>query len=226
MTDLPLNWDWAWLAGVLDLLPPPVVASLSEVLNILQAGGMSMTALLVLGVLLWFALGYRFAALGIGRGGLARRRLKRFRDAPDKRPRSLLDKAARDAVRAREDALLSQGSLRHFVMGSLYPYRETTARFSTTIKAIVIVAPLIGLLGTVSGMIETFEALQSMSVFSQSSSIAGGISKALYTTQMGLVVGLPGLLLGRMLDRRQVVINDELDQLVNLAALPQRQAAS
>ena len=50
-------------------------------------------------------------------------------------------------------------------------------------------------------MIETFSALGDMALFTQSGGIAGGISQALLTTQMGLVVAIPGLLVGRILGR-------------------------
>ena len=46
--------------------------------------------------------------------------------------------------------------------------------------------------------------------------IAGGISQALFTTQMGLVVAIPGLLFGRALDRRQQRIERELDQIKDM----------
>lgn len=75
-------------------------------------------------------------------------------------------------------------------------------RYSTLVRTIVMVAPLAGLLGTVAGMIETFDALGDMSLFSQSGGIAGGIAQALVTTQMGLAVAIPGLVAGRLLDRR------------------------
>ena len=75
-------------------------------------------------------------------------------------------------------------------------------RYSTLVRTIVMVAPLAGLLGTVAGMIETFDALGDMSLFSQSGGIAGGIAQALVTTQMGLAVAIPGLVVGRLLDRR------------------------
>ncbi|MDZ7829411.1 MAG: MotA/TolQ/ExbB proton channel family protein [Halofilum sp. (in: g-proteobacteria)] len=42
-------------------------------------------------------------------------------------------------------------------------------------------------------MIETFESLGDMSLFSQSGGIAGGISQALFTTQLGLAVAIPGM---------------------------------
>lgn len=78
------------------------------------------------------------------------------------------------------------------------------------VMSIVCVAPLLGLLGTVSGMIETFDSLADMSLFSQSGGIAGGISQALITTQVGLLVAVPGLLLGRYLNGLAVLRKQEL----------------
>lgn len=83
-------------------------------------------------------------------------------------------------------------------------------RFRVLIRAIVMVAPLAGLLGTVDGMIETFDALGDMALFTQSGGIAGGVSQALVSTQMGLAVAIPGLVIGRLLDRRQARIETEL----------------
>ncbi len=64
----------------------------------------------------------------------------------------------------------------------------------TTIKILAAVAPLLGLLGTVVGMIETF---QSITLFGTGDPqlMAGGISQALVTTALGLVVAIPLLFL-------------------------------
>jgi biopolymer transport protein ExbB len=63
-------------------------------------------------------------------------------------------------------------------------------RFVTGLKIISVVAPLMGLLGTVTGMINTFEA---MSLFGTGDPklMAGGISQALVTTVLGLIVAIP-----------------------------------
>lgn len=65
-------------------------------------------------------------------------------------------------------------------------------RFLTLIKLIAAIAPLMGLLGTVTGMINTF---QSMTLFGTGDPklMAGGISTALVTTVLGIVVALPTL---------------------------------
>jgi biopolymer transport protein ExbB len=87
------------------------------------------------------------------------------------------------------------------------------------------VAPLLGLLGTVIGMIETFDSLGDMSLFSQSGGIAGGISQALFTTQMGLAVSIPGLIVNGILSRRQKDIELELAQLKDILCAEQRATA-
>lgn len=74
--------------------------------------------------------------------------------------------------------------------------KETPAleRFLTLIKVIAAISPLMGLLGTVTGMINTFQA---MTLFGTGDPklMAGGISQALVTTVLGIVVALPTLFL-------------------------------
>jgi biopolymer transport protein ExbB len=72
-------------------------------------------------------------------------------------------------------------------------------------------APLLGLLGTVTGMLATFEALASGSGGEQTMAlVAKGISEALITTETGLVVALPGVFfsyqLGRKFERYQAFL--------------------
>lgn len=70
------------------------------------------------------------------------------------------------------------------------------------LRSLVIVAPLLGLLGTVIGMIETFSSLETTALHTQGGGIAAGISQALITTQMGLLVAIPGLLGSRQLNKK------------------------
>ncbi len=58
--------------------------------------------------------------------------------------------------------------------------------------ALTAVAPLLGLLGTVNGMIATFDAV-SGSAGGTAQRVADGISAALITTQFGLIIALPGV---------------------------------
>ncbi|MCP4119024.1 MAG: MotA/TolQ/ExbB proton channel family protein [Desulfobacteraceae bacterium] len=63
------------------------------------------------------------------------------------------------------------------------------------------VAPLLGLLGTVTGMMATFDII-SMFGTGNARAMAGGISEALVTTQTGLLVAIPGLYMHGFLVKR------------------------
>ncbi|MEO0446400.1 MAG: MotA/TolQ/ExbB proton channel family protein, partial [Verrucomicrobiota bacterium] len=62
-------------------------------------------------------------------------------------------------------------------------------------------APLLGLLGTVTGMIQTFELINIFGT-GDARSLASGISEALVTTEFGLIVAIPALILHALLSRR------------------------
>ena len=81
--------------------------------------------------------------------------------------------------------------------------REMTkiTRNLTLIKIISVVAPLLGLLGTVTGMINTFQAITLFGT-GDPKLMAGGISQALVTTVLGLVVAIPTVFLYTLLNTR------------------------
>jgi biopolymer transport protein ExbB len=70
-----------------------------------------------------------------------------------------------------------------------------------TIGVLAAIAPLLGLLGTVTGMITTFDVLAIYGT-GNSKAMAGGISEALITTQTGLLLAVPGLYMKNFLTRR------------------------
>ena len=74
-------------------------------------------------------------------------------------------------------------------------------RFLPSIGILAGVAPLLGLLGTVTGMISTFDTI---TIFGsgQPRLMAGGISEALLTTAAGLVIAIPVLLIHSFLSSR------------------------
>ncbi|MBF0570299.1 MAG: MotA/TolQ/ExbB proton channel family protein [Candidatus Omnitrophica bacterium] len=79
---------------------------------------------------------------------------------------------------------------------------ENTARVELTnlwqnisyLSDIVAVAPLLGLLGTVLGMIQAFHAVPLQSASLKTTLLAAGISKAMVTTASGLIVAIPALI--------------------------------
>jgi biopolymer transport protein ExbB/TolQ len=63
------------------------------------------------------------------------------------------------------------------------------------LSAMIAAAPLLGLLGTVSGLVRTFESLSSRAGHNSMENLAGGISEVLVATESGLVVAIPALLI-------------------------------
>lgn len=91
-------------------------------------------------------------------------------------------------------------------------------RSLTTLKVLAAVAPLLGLLGTVTGMINTF-AVITVHGTGDPRLMAGGISEAMVTTQLGLAVAIPLLVAGALLTRRaQRISNDMEEKAVALSA--------
>lgn len=85
------------------------------------------------------------------------------------------------------------------------------SRRLTLIKIISVVAPLIGLLGTVTGMINTFQAITLFGT-GDPKLMAGGISQALVTTVLGLVVAIPMVFIFAYLNGRSRNIVNILQQ--------------
>ncbi|MDB9529325.1 MotA/TolQ/ExbB proton channel family protein [Oscillatoria sp. CS-180] len=85
-------------------------------------------------------------------------------------------------------------------------------RFNTVFATIISVSPLLGLLGTILGLITSFDALQLGNIGANANLVTGGISEALVSTAAGLVVAMGTLLfanLFRGLYKRQIALIQE-----------------
>ena len=133
--------------------------------NWFAAGGYTMIALGVVGVVLGFLILERFLATG----------------AP---VRALSSPGSPGRRRGKPGAPAALAGLRRMGL----------------IRACIVAAPLLGLLGTVSGLIEAFDSILRGGYVAQ---MSGAICKALATTQYGLAIAAPGLLAERILIRRQ-----------------------
>lgn len=87
-------------------------------------------------------------------------------------------------------------------------------RFLTTLGTIAVISPLLGLLGTVVGIIQVF-AVVTLSGVGDPNELAGGISTALVTTAAGLIVAIPALFFHRHFQRRidEVVVSMEQESI-------------
>lgn len=118
-----------------------------------------------------------------------------------------------------EQALLDAGER------ATYKLRAHLRVFS----AVATVAPLLGLLGTVFGMIQAFNAVAASDALGRPELLASGVAQALLTTAFGLCVAIPALLLYYVfvsrVDRLITEIDaygEELVQLISAEALPMR----
>lgn len=83
-------------------------------------------------------------------------------------------------------------------------------RFGSVILVIAAVAPLLGLLGTVTGMIATFDIITEFGT-GDPKLLSGGISIALVTTELGLIVAIPVLMVGNLLSGWAERIKDSME---------------
>lgn len=71
--------------------------------------------------------------------------------------------------------------------------RPSLERFMPALSTIITAAPLLGILGTVSGIIGSFELLGNHQLITDPRDVSGGIAEALLTTEVGLIVALISL---------------------------------
>ena len=94
---------------------------------------------------------------------------------------------ARETLRRwKDDAVFADASAREIIE----QVRTPLERFSTTLSTIITAAPMLGILGTVVGIIQSFGLLGGSKLASDPTLIAGGIAQALYTTAFGLIIAL------------------------------------
>lgn len=138
--------------------------------SLLLAGGWVMVAIMALSVLMWGLILDRYLFYFRRRGDLVRDAVETWNSAVDPSPQ--LNRRLRQSLTA--------------------SFHGRLASWMITIQVITAVLPLLGLLGTVGGMIQTFEVL---TVFGTGNvrGMADGISQALITTMAGLMTALAGI---------------------------------
>ena len=104
------------------------------------------------------------------------------------------------------------------------------SRFLPVIAITAATAPLLGLLGTVTGMINTFNLITLFGT-GDARVLSSGISEALVTTEFGLVVAIPALIIHALLSRKVKSILGDMEKYALIfsnglsARMPTREAA-
>ncbi len=192
---------------------PYATAGLTEaVAAVLDGGGWVAYALVVMSMVLWFVATWRAFVLRRGFAGSLQDLVARC-SVPDACRPAHADPRAGVVVRFVHHAALTlrhADACNHDLDRWVTHEADRTESYAALLHSLVAAAPLLGLLGTVSGMIETFASMHGAAGHATEHTVAGGISIALITTQLGLVIGIPGLVAARLLDRLAAARRREL----------------
>ena len=126
-----------------------------------------------------------------------------------------------------ENAHEKRGVLEELLFEKILRVRPTLERFLPFLAITAAAAPLLGLLGTVIGMIRTFQLITIFGT-GDAKSLSSGISEALITTALGLIVAIPTLILhgalSRMAKRKLGLLEEMSVAFVNAAAALRRRS--
>lgn len=179
--------------------------------SLLEFGGPVVLLLLAISVValaIVLAKALQFYTVQVGRHASVRKAVAQWRTGDraiaaknlvkDRSMSAALVRSAMDALRALDDQTLSlqerdirEERLREEISARAADRLFGLASWLRALDLVTQVAPLLGLFGTVLGMIETFQSLQASGASADPASLAGGIWVALLTTACGLAVAIP-----------------------------------
>ena len=182
-----------------------------QFIEFMDTGGPVMWPLLTISVVMWILIVER--VLFIGR--LYRRPIpfsRALRYINENTPPGQVSERSAVALLVRrflEKRSSNKAFDRHILDETVASLTNSLSGRLAVIGIMVAIAPLLGLLGTVTGMITTFDVLAIFGT-GNSKAMAGGISEALITTQTGLLVAIPGLYMKAFLEKRARNLNKRI----------------
>ncbi len=189
-------------------LPPEMLGGGKDIATFLISGGPVMIPLLLSGLAALLMILERLAFLALNRphASLVEKAVLlplksgnvEAAEAGLKPIRGPLARPLRAGMAARG---LGQGAIEAAFTAAASAEMASLERFLSAIAAMAVVAPLLGLLGTVTGMISTFDVI---TIFGTGDPrlLSGGISEALVTTEVGLIIAIPVMLVHSWLSTR------------------------
>ena len=207
---------------------------LAIVLETWSRGGIVLAAIFIAGFWGFFLVLQTYVGIGSGlwKGNL-NRRFEELRDLADAGNETGARAAAQKFPRlarfgtllALENRHLPESALRNLLAEKLAHRLFQMERHIPLIKSLAAAAPLLGLLGTVSGLIHTFKTMTEYGS-GNSQLLARGISEALIATQTGLLVAIALILLGQRLEGRVTWLKHQVEYgltlLLNVYYAPER----
>lgn len=156
----------------------------------------ALLSVLTLALILWKL--WRLALMGAWSGTATRQAITLWSDGQNEAAlatvagrRSLRARLAHAAMSARLDAGLNEAQAREETTRRARADLGQARRGLRALELIAAIAPLLGLLGTVLGMIAAFQTLQETGARADPAALAGGIWEALLTTAAGMAVAIP-----------------------------------
>lgn len=182
-----------------------------KVLDYFHAGGIVMIPLMAVSVLMWILIINRtFFFRRLYRKNMSRKLAGehvRRNEIPDlRRYKGAVTLLVVEFLKRRTGDTASDS---HILDETVIALVSALSRHLAVIGVLAGIAPLLGLLGTVVGMVKTFDII---AVFGtgNAKAMAGGISQALITTQTGLLIAIPGLYMHNFLSRRAEVLKHRI----------------
>ena len=201
-----------------NLISGKVVTREEKIRQYLEKGGVVMYPLLALPIWALLIILYKFFQLGLLHrvsGYTSRKVIRLLEDDDIDGARELVKKkwgtVARVARTCLERTERGREATEQAVKEVLLREVPGLNRHLSTLAVIAAAAPLLGLLGTVTGMISLFEVITNYGT-GDPKIMASGISEALITTQTGLVVAIPILLVHNILRNRKNRLQEEMER--------------
>lgn len=203
---------------------PDLAAADSPLQSLVAMGGPVMYVLIglaVLGVLTFFYLTITGALFAPRSGGRIRRDVEQWKQSGRRQvpetpasflarcnPMHALSRRAMAGISNHEPAGILREHLAQGAQKALQPFEAPLK----IIEVIAALAPLLGLLGTVMGMMEAFSAMASTEGRASASQLSGGIYEALTTTAAGLVIAIPFAAIAAWAEFRLRRLNSQMNE--------------
>jgi len=202
----------------------PETSPFQQLLETMNAGGPVVYLLCALSVVVLsvtFAKLMQFQILGVFRNKLAKQAVKQFRSGKSQAAlalcmgcKSIRCQVVAKAIRGQMHPNINKEQAREEVLRDALDRLENLSSHLRILEVIAALAPLLGLFGTVLGMIDAFQQLENAGNQVDPSILSGGIWLALLTTAVGLAVAMPTVAINSFFERRLERLTHDLDNLI------------